>query len=139
MKVNIPFAFSVENHALTDGEYLVFTVSQGWILVIVSTDGKHSAIVNTLPDYGRSPSRTAVWCSKSTATNISWRSFGPPDRTWDAIRCPASARWRSPAAEKGPRPLPFSPSLIAANELTSLLYLNFGSAHRRTSKHGSVL
>ena len=59
MKVNIPFALSVEGQSLPDGEYLVFTVTPERSIRIVSTDGKHSAIVNTLPNYASSPSENS--------------------------------------------------------------------------------
>ena len=56
MTVNIPFAFSVENHSLPEGEYMIFTVTPERSIRIVSRDGKHSAIVNTLPNYANLPS-----------------------------------------------------------------------------------
>jgi hypothetical protein len=56
MKANIPFAFGVEDHSLPAGQYLVFTVTPERSIRIVSTDGKHSAIVNDLPNYGSQPS-----------------------------------------------------------------------------------
>lgn len=56
MKVNVPFAFAVEDHPLPAGEYLVLTVTPERSIRIVSTDGKHSAIVNDLPNYASSPS-----------------------------------------------------------------------------------
>ena len=56
MTVNIPFAFSVENHSLPKGEYLVLTVTPERSIRITSTDGKHSAIVNTPPNYAKAPS-----------------------------------------------------------------------------------
>ena len=59
MKVNIPFAFGVEDHSLPAGEYLVFTVTPERSIRIVSTDGKHSAIVNTLPNYASLPSENS--------------------------------------------------------------------------------
>jgi hypothetical protein len=59
MKVNIPFAFAVEDSSLPDGEYLVFTVTSERSILIVSTDCKHSAIVNTLPNYASSPSENS--------------------------------------------------------------------------------
>ena len=59
MKVNIPFAFAVEDHSLPAGEYLVLTVTPERSIRIVSADGKHSAIVNTLPNYAKSPSETS--------------------------------------------------------------------------------
>ena len=59
MKVNVPFAFSVEDHILPAGEYFVLTVTPEHAIRIVSTDWKHSAIVNTLPNYAKSPSETS--------------------------------------------------------------------------------
>ena len=56
MKVNVPFAFGVEGHFLSAGEYTVFTVTPERSIRIVSADGKHSAIVNTLPNYAGLPS-----------------------------------------------------------------------------------
>ena len=56
MTVNIPFAFSAEGHSLPEGEYLVLTVTPERSIRIVSIDGKHSAIVNTLPNYASGPS-----------------------------------------------------------------------------------
>jgi hypothetical protein len=59
MKVNVPFAFAVEDHSLPAGEYLVLTVTPERSIRIVSADGKYSAIVNTLPNYAKSPSETS--------------------------------------------------------------------------------
>ena len=59
MKVNVPFAFSAEDHSLPAGEYLVLTVTPERSIRIVSADGKHSAIVNTLPNYAKSPSTSS--------------------------------------------------------------------------------
>ena len=59
MKVHIPFAFSVENHSLPEGEYRIFTVTPERSIRIVSSDGKHSAIVNTLPNYANLPSENS--------------------------------------------------------------------------------
>ena len=56
MTVNIPFAFAVADHSLPAGQYLVLTVTPERSIRIVSTDGKHSAIVNDLPNYGSAPS-----------------------------------------------------------------------------------
>ena len=56
MTVNIPFAFAVENHFLPAGEYLVLTLTPERSIRIASTDGKHSAVVNTLPNYASAPS-----------------------------------------------------------------------------------
>ena len=57
MKVNVPFSFGVEGHSLPAGEYTIFTVTPERSIRIASTDGKHSAIVNTLPNYASSPSQ----------------------------------------------------------------------------------
>jgi len=59
MTVNIPFAFSVENHSLPEGEYKIFTVTPERSIRIVSSDGKDSVIVNTLPNYANSPSENS--------------------------------------------------------------------------------
>jgi hypothetical protein len=56
MTVKIPFAFGVEGHVLPAGEYLVLTVTPERSIRIASTDGKHSAVVNTLPNYASAPS-----------------------------------------------------------------------------------
>jgi hypothetical protein len=59
MKVNVPFSFGVENQSLPAGEYLVLTVTPERSIRIASVDGKHSAIVNTLPNYAGSPSENS--------------------------------------------------------------------------------
>ena len=59
MTVNVPFAFSVEGQSLPEGEYTIFTVTPERSIRIVSSDGKHSAIVNTLPNYANSPSENS--------------------------------------------------------------------------------
>ena len=59
MKVNVPFSFGVEGHALPAGEYTIFTVTPERSIRIVSADGKHSAVINTLPNYAGSPSENS--------------------------------------------------------------------------------
>lgn len=56
MKVNVPFAFGVEDRSLPSGEYTVFTVTPERSIRLVSADGKHSAVINTLPNYANEPS-----------------------------------------------------------------------------------
>ena len=56
MKVNIPFAFGVQDQSLPAGQYLVLTVTPERSIRLTSADGKHSAIVNTLPNYAKEPS-----------------------------------------------------------------------------------
>ena len=56
MKVNVPFSFSVEGHAMPAGEYFVLTVTPERSIRIASIGGRHSAIVNTLPNYTKEPS-----------------------------------------------------------------------------------
>jgi hypothetical protein len=56
MKVNVPFAFGVEGRSLPSGEYTVFTVTPERSIRLVSADGKHSAVINTLPNYANEPS-----------------------------------------------------------------------------------
>ena len=59
MTVNIPFAFSAEGHDLPAGEYLVLTVTPERSIRIACTDGKHTAVVNTLPNYANAPSQNS--------------------------------------------------------------------------------
>jgi hypothetical protein len=59
MKVNIPFAFGVEDQSLPAGQYLVFTVTPERSIRLTSTDGKHSAIVNDLPNHASEPSQNS--------------------------------------------------------------------------------
>ena len=59
MKVNVPFSFGVEGHSLPAGEYSIFTVTPERSIRIASADGKHSAVVNTLPNYASSPSENS--------------------------------------------------------------------------------
>jgi len=59
MTVNIPFSFAAGDQSLPAGEYLVLTVTPERSIRIVSTDGEHSAIVNTLPNYAKSPSENS--------------------------------------------------------------------------------
>jgi len=56
MKVNVPFAFGVEDRSLPSGEYTAFTVTSGRSTRLVSADGKHSAVINALPNYANEPS-----------------------------------------------------------------------------------
>jgi hypothetical protein len=56
MKVNVPFAFGVEDRSLPPGEYTVFTVTPERSIRLVSADGKHSVVINTLPNYANEPS-----------------------------------------------------------------------------------
>ena len=59
MTVKIPFGFSVQDHSLPAGEYNIFTVLPERAIRITSTDGRYSAIVNTLPNYASSPSENS--------------------------------------------------------------------------------
>jgi hypothetical protein len=56
MKVNVPFGFGVEDRSLPAGEYSIFTVTPERSIRIVSADGKHSVVINTLPNYANAPS-----------------------------------------------------------------------------------
>ena len=59
MTVKVPFSFSVQDHSLPAGEYNIFTVLPERAIRITSTDGRHSAIVNTLPNYASSVSENS--------------------------------------------------------------------------------
>ena len=56
MKINIPFLFSADNHTLPAGTYYVRTVTPERSIALVSTDGKHSLVVNDMPNYAGDPS-----------------------------------------------------------------------------------
>jgi hypothetical protein len=56
MKVNVPFAFGVEDRAMPAGEYNIFTVTPQRSIRMVSADGKLSVVINTLPNYAKEPS-----------------------------------------------------------------------------------
>jgi hypothetical protein len=59
MTVKVPFSFSVQDHSLPAGEYNIFTVLPERAIRITSTDGRYSAIVNTLPNYASSVSESS--------------------------------------------------------------------------------
>jgi hypothetical protein len=55
MKVNVPFAFGVEDLSLPAGEYYIFTATRGRTIRIVSADGKYSAVIDTLLNHAQKP------------------------------------------------------------------------------------
>jgi len=55
MKVNVQFAFGVEDLSLPAGEYYIFTAGPGRTMRIVSADGKYSAVVDTLLNHAEKP------------------------------------------------------------------------------------
>ena len=59
MTVNVPFSFAAGDQFLPAGEYLVLTVTPERSIRIASTDGKHTAVVNTLPNYANAPSQNS--------------------------------------------------------------------------------
>ena len=59
MTINVPFSFAAGDQSLPAGEYLVLTVTPERSIRIVSSDGKHSAVVTTLPNYASSPSENS--------------------------------------------------------------------------------
>ncbi len=56
MKVNVPFAFTVDNQTLPAGRYDVKSVTPEHSIALISADGKHTFIVKDLPNYASSPS-----------------------------------------------------------------------------------
>ena len=56
MKATIPFSFTVYNQTLPAGVYFVVTVTPERSIRLASADGKHSAVVNDLPNYTSEPS-----------------------------------------------------------------------------------
>jgi hypothetical protein len=55
MKVNVPFAFGVEDVSLPAGEYIFFMATPGRMIRIVSADGKYSAVIDTLLNHAEKP------------------------------------------------------------------------------------
>ena len=111
MKVNIPFAFSAENHSLPEGEYLVLTVTPERSIRIVSADGKHTAIVNTLPNYAKSPSESS---------RLVFHRYGNEyflAQVWTAgqnvARNPLSSKRTMESASSGERPETFTVVALA--------------------------
>ena len=112
MTVNIPFAFGVEDHSLPAGEYLVLTVTPERAIRIVSADGKHSAIVNTLPNYAKSP---------STRSRLVFHKYGNEyflAQVWTAgqnvARDPLSSKRAMEIASSGGTPETFTVMAFAA-------------------------
>lgn len=112
MKVNVPFAFGVEDHSLPAGEYLVLTVTPERTIRIVSADGKHSAIVNTLPNYAKSP---------STRSRLVFHKYGNEyflAQVWTAgqnvARDPLSSKRAMEIASSGGTPETFTVMAFAA-------------------------
>ncbi len=56
MKVNVPFQFSVGDHSMPAGEYLISSVQPERTIRISSVHGKNSAILAVSPLYKQSPS-----------------------------------------------------------------------------------
>jgi hypothetical protein len=56
MKVNIPFSFRADNHTFAAGQYFLRTVTPERQIALVSADGKHSTVINDLPNYASTPS-----------------------------------------------------------------------------------
>ena len=99
MTVNIPFEFSVEDHYLPAGQYVVFTVTPERSIRIASADGKPSAIVNTVPNYAEAP---------STNSRLVFRRYGDDyflAQVWTAgqnvARNPLSSRRAMQVASRG--------------------------------------
>ena len=111
MKVDIPFAFSVEDYSLPAGEYLVLTVTPERSIRIVSTDGKHSAIVHDLPNYTSEPSPNS---------RLVFHRYGNEyflTQVWtvgqNVARNPLSSKKAMESASTGERPEPFTVVALA--------------------------
>jgi hypothetical protein len=106
MKVNIPFAFSVEDRSLPAGEYFVFTVTPERSIRIASIDGKQSAIVNDLPYYASNP---------SPSSRLVFHKYGKEyflTQVWtagqDVARNPLSSKRAMEIASSGGKPQTFT-------------------------------
>ena len=111
MKVNVPFAFGVQDQSLPAGQYLVFTVTPQRSIRIVSANGKHSAIVNTLPNYAKEP---------SSNSRLLFHRYGNEyflAEVWtageDVARNPLSSKKAMESANNGERPESFTVVALA--------------------------
>jgi hypothetical protein len=111
MKVDIPFAFGVQDQSLSAGQYLVFTVTPERSIRIVSANGKHSAIVNTLPNYAKEP---------SSNSRLVFHRYGNEyflAEVWtagqDVARNPLSSKKAMESASNGERPEAFTVVALA--------------------------
>jgi hypothetical protein len=111
MKVNIPFAFGVQDQSLPAGQYLVVTVTPERSIRIVSANGKHSAIVNTLPNYAKEP---------SSNSRLVFHRYGNEyflAEVWtagqDVARNPLSSKKAMESASNGERPEAFTVVALA--------------------------
>jgi hypothetical protein len=111
MKVNIPFAFGVQDQSLPAGLYLVFTVTPERSIRIATADGKHSAIVNTLPNYAKEP---------SSNSRLVFHRYGNEyflAEVWtagqDVARNPLSSKKAMESASNGERPETFTVVALA--------------------------
>ena len=59
MKVNIPFAFCAGDTKLPAGQYLLSTITPDRGIRFATIDGRHNALVNTLPNYPSNPSENS--------------------------------------------------------------------------------
>ena len=113
MKVNIPFAFGVQDQSLPAGQYLVVTVTPERSIRIVSSDGKRSAIVNTLPNYAKEP---------SSNSRLVFHRYGNEyflAEVWtagqDVARNPLSSKKAMESASNGERPEAFTVVALAGS------------------------
>ena len=111
MKVDIPFAFSVQDYSLPAGEYLVLTVTPERSICIESMDGKHSAIVHDLPNYTSEPSPNS---------RLVFRRYGDEyflTQVWtvgqNVARNPLESKKATERASTGERPEPFTVVALA--------------------------
>ena len=102
MKVNVPFSFGVGDRSLPAGEYSIFTVTPERSIRIVSADGTHSAVIDTLPNYANEP---------STKSRLGFHQYGNEyflAQVWtagqDVARNPLSGKRAMEIASSGGRP-----------------------------------
>ena len=102
MKVNIPFAFSIDNHTLPAGTYYVRAVTPEHNIAPVSADGKRSVIVNDMPNYASDPSLN---------TRLVFQKYGNEyflSQVWtkgeNVARNPFISKRQAEITQSGPRP-----------------------------------
>lgn len=102
MKVNVSFAFGVEDLSLPAGEYYIFAATPGRTIRIVSADGKYSAVVDTLLNHAEKP---------ATKSRLVFHKYGNEyflAQVWTAgqneSRNPLSGKRAMELASSGSRP-----------------------------------
>ena len=102
MKVDIPFAFSVGEKSLPAGQYAITAVTAERNIGLMSADGKHSLVVQAMPNY---------MDKLSPNSRLVFNKYGNQyflEQVWtarkDVVRCPLSSKREIEIARSGSKP-----------------------------------